>query len=159
MIKQLCVSDLEHCLLVIRESHASVAKEFNLTRENCPKHTSFIEMRNLQYHMENGYLMYGYFIKNSIAGYCSLENKDNGVFELHNLAVLPKYRHKGLGTQMLDFCKAKVREMGGSKITLGLIEENITLKKWYCANGFTHVGTKKFEHLPFTVGYMENGLQ
>ncbi len=36
-----------------------------------------------------------------------------------------------------------------------IIEENTVLKNWYIANGFVHTGTKKFDHLPFTTGYLE----
>ena len=36
-----------------------------------------------------------------------------------------------------------------------LSEENTALKDWYFTNGFAHTGKRKFEHLPFTVGYME----
>ena len=29
------------------------------------------------------------------------------------------------------------------------------LKAWYQSQGFIHTGTKTFDHLPFTVGFME----
>ena len=52
--------------------------------------------------------------------------------------------------------------LGGTKIKIGIIEENNILKKWYLNNGFAHIGTGKFDSLPFTVGFMEwsdeNGL-
>ena len=40
------------------------------------------------------------------------------------------------------------------EITIGIIEENTVLKNWYADHGFVHTGTKKFPHLPFTVGFM-----
>jgi hypothetical protein len=46
-------------------------------------------------------------------------------------------------------------EFGGNKITIGIIDENTVLKDWYSANGFIHTGVKRYEHLPFAVGYME----
>ena len=155
MIKQIQASDLERCLSVIRESFATVAKEFNLTEQNCPTHTSFTKIEKLEYRMEIGNFMYGYFDNGGIVGYVSLEDKGGGVFELKNLAVLPEYRHKGFGAQLLGFCKEKARELGGSKITIDIIEENTVLKDWYAASGFVHTGTKTFGHLPFTAGYME----
>lgn len=39
-------------------------------------------------------------------------------------------------------------------ITIGILEENKVLKEWYIKNGFVCNGTRKFEHLPFTVGFM-----
>jgi hypothetical protein len=54
----------------------------------------------------------------------------------------------------LDLAKKKVKELGGSYITIGIIEENTTLKEWHIKNGFVHNGTHVFNHLPFTVGYL-----
>lgn len=74
---------------------------------------------------------------------------------MNNLSVLPEFRHKGYGKELLDICKSKVKELGANKITIGIIEENTKLKEWYTAYGFIHTGTRKFGHLPFTVGFME----
>jgi ribosomal protein S18 acetylase RimI-like enzyme len=105
--------------------------------------------------MELGWLMYGFYDNKRLVGYVSLSNKEDGVYEMHSLAVLPEYRRKGYGKQLLDFCKAKVKELGGYKITIGITEENTALKNWYAVNGFVHTNTKTFVHLPFTVGSME----
>jgi len=154
MVKELIYSDLPLAAEVIRTSFATVAKEFNLTEQNCPKHTSFIRPEKLQKYFNQGLLMYGFYEDERLIGYVSLSKKEDRVFELHSLAILPEYRHKGYGKQLLDFCKVKVKELCGDKITIGIIEENIVLKDWYTANSFVHTGTKKFDHLPFTVGYM-----
>lgn len=79
----------------------------------------------------------------------------DGIYEMNDVSILPVWRYLGYGKKLLDFCKAKVLELGGNKITIGIVEENAVLKDWYAANGFVHTGTKKFEHLPFTTGYME----
>lgn len=155
MIKQLEYSDLESCLRVIRESFASVASDFKLTEQNCPNHTSFITLEKLQNQSNKGTQMFGYFCDDKIVGYVSLSKIDNLAYELNNLAVLPDYRHKGYGKELMDFCKAKVKELGGDKITIGIINENAALKDWYAAYGFINTGTHRFEHLPFIVGRME----
>ena len=155
MIRQLEESDLSLAAEVIRKSFATVAAEFGLTEQNCPNHTSFITADKLHNHIEMGWLMFGLYENERLVGYVSLSNKNDGVYELHNLAVLPDNRHKGYGKQLLDFCKVKVNELGGSKITIGIIEEHTVLKNWYAANGFVHIGIKTFANLPFTVGFME----
>ena len=155
IIKQLNPSDLPAAAELIRTSFAPVAKEFNITEQNFPNHTSFITVEKLQNHIIWGWQMYELYEKKQMVGYVSLSDKGGGLFELHNLAVLPEYRHKGYGKQLLDFCKTKVKEAGGDKITLGMIEENTVLKDWYAANGFIHTGIKWFKHMPFTVGFME----
>ena len=99
--------------------------------------------------------MYGLYCDRRLVGYVSLSQENDGVYELHNLAVLPEHRHEGYGKKLLDFCKNKIKALGCNKITIGIIEENTVLKNWYTANGFAHKGTKTFAHLPFTVGFME----
>jgi ribosomal protein S18 acetylase RimI-like enzyme len=155
MIKPLEYSDLVSCVKVIRESFATVARDFKLTELNCPNHTSFMTLEKMQNQFNIGTQMFGYFCDDEIVGYVSLTKIDNLTYELNNLAILPEYRHNGYGTELIDFCKAKVKELGGNKIKIGIIEENSILKDWYTANGFIHTGTQKFEHLPFMVGRME----
>ena len=158
MIKQIQPSDFERCVSVIRASFITVAKELNLTEENCPRHTAFsTTVEKLQKHLNWGWLMYGLYEDNQIVGYVSLakSRENDGEYELHNIGVLPEYRHKGYGKELLDFCTNKVKELGGNKIVLSMIEENTRLKNWYIQNGFVHTGAKKFDGFPFTSGFME----
>lgn len=154
-IHEIRSDDLPTCLSVIHESFGTVADEFGLTRENCPKHTAFLPMSYLETQMGWGWRMYGLFEGKTVIGYMSLSDEGNGVYELHNLAVLPTYRHKGFGKLLLDHAKAVVRELDGKVIKVGIIEESTILKKWYMNNGFEPVGTRKFDHLPFTSGYLK----
>ena len=87
--------------------------------------------------------------------YMSLSKEGEDTFELHNLEVLPEYRHNGFRKLLLDHAKEAVRTLGGKAIKIGIIEESTVLKNWYIANGFVHIGTKKYDHLPFTSGYLE----
>ena len=153
MIKQIQISDLERCVYVIRESFMTVAKEFNITEEIWPTHVSFTKMEKLQYHWDSGFLMYGYYLNDVIIGYVALDKKDENTYALRNLAVLPDYRHLGYGKELIAFCVNKVKELGGNRIILSIIEENVRLKNWYLQNGFTHTGAKKWEY--FTEGFME----
>ncbi|MCL2813792.1 MAG: GNAT family N-acetyltransferase [Oscillospiraceae bacterium] len=167
MIKQLNPSDFSLAAKVIRASFATVAKEFGLTEENCPTHTSFsTTTEKLRKNQSWGWLMYGFFDGGNLAGHVAISKEyvpdsreATTVYEIHNLAILPEYRHKGYGKQLLEFSKNKVKELGGSKITIGIIEENTVLKNWYAANGFIHTGTKRFEQFPFTVGFMELAIK
>ena len=154
MIRPAAFEDLPVCLAVIRRSFATVAEEFGLTPENCPTHTSFMPLEKLQKHFDWGWQMFMLLEENVPVGFYGLSEKENGRFELHNLAVLPEYRHRGYGRQLLEDAKRRAMEQGGTALEIGIIEEHTVLKNWYRANGFVPVGTKSFPHLPFTAGYL-----
>ncbi len=80
--------------------------------------------------------------------------QDNCECELNNLAVLPEYRHQGIGRKLLDHSYESARDCGCKLINIGIVEENRLLRKWYEQNGAVHTGTKKFDFFPFTCGYM-----
>ena len=156
MIKQVQTSDFPRIAEVIRASFITVAAQLNLTEQNSPRFTPFtISEERLQNHFNRGWGMYGLYEGGQIIGYAAVSKENDNSYEIHNLAVLPEHRHKGHGRRLLDFCKEKVKEAGGVKIILGIIEENSVLKDWYTENGFIHTGTKKFSFFPFTCGYME----
>jgi len=155
IIREISRNDLKECLDVIHKSFETVAEQFGLTKENCPKHTSFIPISFLETQMNWGWYMFALCLGDRIIGYMSLSKEEDKVFELHNLAVLPEYRHNGYGRILLDYAKKQVMALGGEKIKIGIIEESSVLKNWYIQNGFIHIGTKKFAHLPFTSGYLE----
>ncbi len=146
---------LPECLEVIHKSFATVAEEFGLTKENCPKHTSFIPLYFLESQMEWGWNMFGLFEDGQIIGYMSISKEDDNIYELHNLAVIPEHRHKCYGSKMIAYAKEVVKTLGGSKIKIGIIDESEVLKSWYISHGFNYIGNKKFDHLPFTSGYLE----
>ncbi|MDR3310553.1 MAG: GNAT family N-acetyltransferase [Oscillospiraceae bacterium] len=140
---------------VIRRSFLTVAQDFGWTRETAPGFRAYITDEELLARYVVGYTPFALFAGGKIAGFVSLTDKGGGVFVLNLLSVAPEYRHCGYGGKLLDFCKDRVRALGGEKITLDYIEENTRLKSWYIANGFVHTGTQKLDYLPFTSGFME----
>ena len=105
--------------------------------------------------IKDGYYPFGYLADGKLVGFASLTDMGGGTYEMNDVAILPEYRHYGYGKELLDYCKDKVVELGGTKITIGILEENTVLKEWYANNGFIHTGIKIFDGLPFTVGFME----
>jgi len=159
MIRKISSSEIPECAAVIRDSFSTTARDFGITEANCPNHTSFIKTEKLQKQYDDGRPMFVYTDGNKIVGYFSLAPMESGDYELNNLAVLPEYRHMGYGREMVLFAIERARELGGNKISIGIIEENTVLKNWYSRLGFLHTGMKKFGYLPFTVGFMEYSIQ
>lgn len=152
------ISDLDiiqNSKIVIRKSFATVAKEFNLTRENCPTHPSFVTLRQLTDLKKKELKFFGSFIENTQIGFVAVEKANETLYYMEKLAVLPDYRHHGYGRKLVDFVMDYTRRHGGTKISIGIIDEHKVLKDWYKKLGFKEVSTRKFNHLPFTVGYLE----
>lgn len=156
MIKQVeSKAELNICLEIIRRSFLTVAEKFGLTEKNCPSHTAFMTADKLKKQLESGRPMFLYYRDEIPVGYFSLCECNSNEIELNNLAVLPEYRHFGIGKAMVEYAVDFAKQSGYKKLTIGIIEENTVLKEWYAKLGFVHTGTRSFEHLPFTVGFME----
>lgn len=147
--------ELEECAKVIREGFSTVAKDFGLTIENSPTNGAFIQKERLAEERSKGQRMYGLIVEEQMVGFMQLEKNTDQRYFLQKLVIHPDYRHHGFGKILLDYAKEKVSEVGGNCISIGIIEENTVLKNWYLDYGFQTTGTKKFDHLPFTVGFME----
>jgi ribosomal protein S18 acetylase RimI-like enzyme len=153
-LRLMTIDELEECADVIRKSFLTVAKDFGLTAENCPTNGAFIKKERLAEELEKGHILYGMVSDHQIIGYMQLEKSTEELYFLQKLAVLPEFRHLGLGKKLLDYAKEMVAGWGGKRISIAIIDENIVLKNWYLAYGFIPTMTRKFEHLPFTVGFM-----
>jgi GNAT superfamily N-acetyltransferase len=149
--------DLENSVKVICDSFKTVALEFGLDERNCPTHPSLMTLDKLL-ELEKKSKLFGLFLDNYQAGFLAVEKADDRVYCLDKLAVLPEHRHKGYGWKLVEFVFNNVKKQNGEKVSLGMINESEVLKDWYKKLGFRETGTKIFEHLPFTVCYMERHL-
>ncbi len=160
IIREINRDDIPECAGVIREAFMTVANEFGFTKQNAPGFTAFsmcTEKLFRQYEKEHR-PMYAYFNAGKIVGYYSLELLENQECELNNLAVLPSYRHQGIGEKLLSHSFEEARKMNCKIMKIGIVEENKILRKWYEAHGFVHTGTEKFDFFPFTCGYMKRAV-
>jgi ribosomal protein S18 acetylase RimI-like enzyme len=57
---------------------------------------------------------------------------------VHDLAVLPEYRGRGIGQLLLAAVERKARELGCCKVTLEVQENNVRARHSYEAAGFKH---------------------
>lgn len=159
MIRQLSeIDDLNISLEIIRESFKTVADDFKLTRDNCPSHPSFITSDGLEKLIEKGALLFGLFTGDVQAGFVAVEKSVNDLFYIEKLSVLPQYRHNGYGSGLVRFAFDYIRKNGGRITSIGIMDEHRVLKEWYKSLGFREVSSKKFEHLPFTVCFMDAEL-
>lgn len=160
MIRAMKKEEIPACVKVIRDAFATVAEEFGFTKENAPRFTAFAtDEERLRWHFEQEHRpMYVYIADGKIVGYYSLALTKDGSIELNNLAVLPEYRHRGIGGELLRHACLEAEKRDCAVVKIGIVEENRRLRRWYEDWGFVHTGTEKFGFFPFTCGYLEKEL-
>lgn len=161
MIRAMREEEIPVCVTLIRRSFATVAKEFGFTEENAPRFTAFATTeQRLTWHFsgEKRPMFVYEDEQGEIIGYYSLLAQENNECELNNLCVAPEYRHGKIGEALLLHAYETAKAAGHTKMNIGIVEENVTLRKWYEKHGAVHVGTKKYDFFPFTCGYMEKIL-
>jgi diamine N-acetyltransferase len=140
---------------IIREAFGTVARELNLTETNCPTNPAFTDLEKLKAMKEKGVKLFGLFLNKSQVGFVAIEKAGESLFYMERLAVLPEFRHSGFGKKLMDFVFEYVKKENGAKVSIGVVNENTILKKWYQNYGFVEISLKKYNHLPFTVCIME----
>ena len=160
MIRKMNREEIPLCVEIIRKSFQTVADEFGFTIENAPRFTAFATTEERLLSQLDGEHRPMYVCEEGgvICGYYSLLMQENNECELNNLAVLPEYRHKGIGKQLFEHAVSTARNSGCKLMNIGIVEENQRLRKWYENNGAIHLGTHKFDFFPFTCGYMRLSL-
>ena len=145
---------------VLNEAFASIAKEFGLTKENSPNNNAFISGEELKSQLTENREFYVYEKDGRPVGFIAIEKALNppGTYYIEKLAVIPEYRHLGIGGYLMDYATNRITELRGKRISIGLIDSNTVLKKWYGKQGYTTFETKDFAHLPFSVCLMDKEI-
>lgn len=158
LIREILDDEIESSARVIRDSYSTVALEFNLTSQNCPTNPAFITQEVLRNLKDKGINMFGLFVYGIQIGFVAIEKADEKKYYMEKLAVEPQHRHQGYGKILVDYVVNYVYSKKGIILSIGIINENDLLKKWYNDYGFKEIGCKKFVHLPFTVCFMEKEI-
>ena len=128
IIKVTKAEQLPICLDIIHKGFQTVAEDLHLTRENCPGHTAFMPPEKLRAAFDGGCSLFLCRYQNTFAGCFSLHPTADGA-TLDHLAVLPPYRHLGLGKELVAYAADYAKDhLGAQKIQIGIVEENTVLK-------------------------------
>jgi len=158
VIQKAGVNDIQALSNLIRLSNQDVAQAFHLTKQNCPKHPSNCRDEWVESDFARGVTYYLLSDKGIPVGCAALEKADSGIGYLERVAVLPQFRHHGLGAKLVHHILDIAKKMNLKTISIGIIAEQQVLREWYETLGFVLVDTKKFAHLPFQVGFMKIDL-
>ena len=148
--------EIPECVRVIRESFMTVAREFGYTKEKSPLFTGYLiseERLYRQFDYEKRPMLC-YELGGKIVGYYSLAMPKNGVCEINNLAVLPNFRHLGIGELMVRDAIERMRQAGCKAAFVDIVDENLRLRSWYERLGFRYEKTVRLDGYEFLNSYM-----
>jgi SAM-dependent methyltransferase/predicted GNAT family N-acyltransferase len=145
---------------LVRRSNETVAKQFNLTRENCPIHPTFCDDDSLRGKLNHpGVICLGGYAGDELVGFVALIPRKRRVYELTRLCVAPEQRGAGCGNRLLDESLRVLREKKARKVVINIIDKHSKLKQWYIKYGFREVAKKEYAAVPFVVCVMELKLR
>lgn len=149
-------SDLSDVVQVLNRAHGTVAKQFGFTRETNPSNNAFIDADTLKAQLHTGINLYGMKVDEELVGCIAVEKSgiEIDTYYIEKVSVLPEYRHRGHGVELMDFATELIQGAGGHFVSIALIDSHSTLKSWYLSQGFEQTGVKSYEHLPFSVCFM-----
>jgi N-acetylglutamate synthase-like GNAT family acetyltransferase len=153
-IREAKKSDIDVLVTLLRNSFRGVAEKFGITEENNPMSLAFCTNERIENDLKKDLTYYILEMDDQSCGCVALERAKPGVCYLMRLAVLPEHRSKGYGKMLVHHIFEKARAAGARRVEIAMISRDTRLKKWYKKLGFIQKGTKKFDHLPFTVAFM-----
>ncbi len=157
-ILQANLDNAEQLAYIISQANKEVAKQFNINRDNNPKHPSFYTKEWVLADFDRGEEYFLFQQGNGFVGCVAFEQPNADTAYLNRLAVLPNYQHRGIGKALVNHIFEYAKAKNIKEVSIGIIAEHQVLKQWYHDIGFIEVGTKKFEHLPFDVTFMRYDL-
>ena len=147
-------ADVSMLAAIIRESFAKKADQFLLTLENAPTHPSNCQDGWITTALNKGIKYYLASLDGTVCGCVAVEQASPEVCYMERLAVLPAFRRKGLGRELVEHVTAEVVAMGANKLEIGIIKRDNELRRWYLNLGFNEKNSAEFEQLPFEVLFM-----
>ena len=142
MIREVKREEIPECVSLIKKAFLTVADEFGFTEENAPRFTAFAtNEERLLWQMDGEHrLMYVYEVAGVLYGYYSLLIQGNKECELNNLAVLPEYRHKGIGKQLLFSNNHNTGICNAFNLIISAVLSLSTFISYNCFKNCFHIG-------------------
>ena len=134
---------------ILNKAFMTVAQEYGFTKENAPTFPAYMDSDRIENSMNNGLKMYGYIINDKIIGCVGYSNYREKIYFIERLATLPEYRHSGIGKKLMEFAENKIKEIGGKKIEIHVVDKNYVLREWYRKLNYVEIRIDEIKTLPF----------
>jgi ribosomal protein S18 acetylase RimI-like enzyme len=74
-------------------------------------------------------------------GKCRDSDKDCSCGEIGGIYLLPEYRGTGIGSELMKWGLAELKKRNFTRVTLWVLEDNISARRFYEKIGFEYDGT------------------
>ena len=85
--------------------------------------------------------------------YSLVKEAGAGEYFINNVAVLPDFQGRGVGTRLLAFAEGKAKSAGLGICSLCVEIENVGARSLYERLGYRMVDTVRFKRLSRSIGY------
>ncbi len=154
MFKQLTKSDLNKSAEIVCTAFNAISSQYGFNPE--------IDTSRIITKMNDaaslGATMIGAFIDGEQIGFVEIDEKDQEVYEVLQLSVLPHYQKAGYGQAILDKVNEVILAKGGVAGVCAIINDNVFLKNWLIKNGFFEEASGKHENFPCAICLMQKDL-
>lgn len=157
-IRRANVNDADQLAALIAASFRDVAEQFGLTRDTCPGHTSYLTAEEVRRGMGFGNQYFMAFCGIEACGAIAIRLPKGGTGIVEKVAVLPDYRHRGIGRQLMAHAIDTLQLYGAHTAAIGIIADHAVLRGWYEALGFRAGQQTHYAHLPFAVLHMQRTI-
>ncbi len=152
------IEDVPAIAEVIRSAFLPVAKRFNLTPVNCPRHPSNVTTDGVAADMDRGIRYALLTLNERPAGCVGLEIPEPGLAYMERLSVRPSAQRQGYGRALITYFLEHAAAANADRISIGIIADQVELGRWYARLGFKETERRRFDHLPFEVAFMTKAL-
>jgi N-acetylglutamate synthase-like GNAT family acetyltransferase len=157
-IRQATEKDIHLLVALIRTSFAQVAEQLGLNPDDHPKSTSFYTEQRMEEDFARGVQYFVLENGETAVGCVAMETPNTEFCCLMRLAVLPDYRKRRLGEQLVRHVADLAASAGLKQIRIGIVANADRLRRWYEQMGFIRTEIRRFDHLPFDVTLMTKAI-
>lgn len=158
-IRQVFVEDAALVAFLIKNSFTDVARRFGLTPENCSSHQSYITEDSVKDDFQKGTHFFIKVDRGISVGCLGIAFDDANICSIVHIGVLSGRRCHGFGTELVEKALDEAKIYGAKCLNVGIMSDDIQLKKWYEKRGFVEKETKQPNDFPFSVAFLEYSLE
>ena len=148
--------DAELVASLVRESFRKQAEILGISGVLHPNYVAFETEGGVRRRMASGTHVALARLAHEVVGTisCFMHN-DGRRGEVQRLGVVPAYRGRGLGLELMAYAENYLMKRGAATIELGVVADFLRLQGYYERLGYVVTSTRPVENLPFQVTYLE----